>query len=338
MKRALIAVLMLAACAAGGSEHMRALEARPVAGFGPQGWEAIRVAASPTLLAPSEPSRESVGELRFRGGIVIASDNPRFGGLSGIYADQDGKVLAVTDQGDWFAAQLVLDEDGALTGVADGRIASMRDEAGRPLANKTEADAEDLARLPDGRFAVSFERIHRVRIYDLDGKGPGAPAEKDLALAGVAELTANDSLEAIATYGEDLLIGAEGMDKGRPPYWIAPLVSDALAAPAGRATLEQGYGLVALAALPGGDYLAMERFFAPLIGPRIILKRLKGPALAEGRWEAETIAELNPPVALDNFEGLAVVPMEGAVRLYIVSDDNFSRSQRTLLYAFDYTP
>jgi hypothetical protein len=37
----------------------------------------------------------------------------------------------------------------------------------------------------------------------------------------------------------------------------------------------------------------------------------------------------------DNFEGIAAKKAEGGVRLYIISDNNFSPSQRTLLMAFD---
>jgi hypothetical protein len=40
--------------------------------------------------------------------------------------------------------------------------------------------------------------------------------------------------------------------------------------------------------------------------------------------------------SIDNFEGLAVERRpDGAVRIYIVSDDNFSSSQRTLLMVFE---
>ena len=131
--------------------------------------------------------------MRYRGGVEIASDDPRFGGLSGIYVGADGRLLAVSDQGDWFAARLLLDAAGTLTGVVDGRIASMRGEDGRPLPDKEHADAEDVTRIPDGRFAVSFERTHTVRLYDLEKRGPSAPAEKELALAGVDALDANDS-------------------------------------------------------------------------------------------------------------------------------------------------
>ena len=49
--------------------------------------------------------------------------------------------------------------------------------------------------------------------------------------------------------------------------------------------------------------------------------------------------ELRGPLTVDNFEGLAAVPgKDGAVRFYLISDDNFSSSQRPLLVAFDWKP
>ncbi|HCK85173.1 MAG TPA: hypothetical protein DHW63_11855 [Hyphomonadaceae bacterium] len=39
---------------------------------------------------------------------------------------------------------------------------------------------------------------------------------------------------------------------------------------------------------------------------------------------------------MDNFEAIAAIAMpDGATRVYILSDDNFSHRQRTLLLAFD---
>ena len=47
--------------------------------------------------------------------------------------------------------------------------------------------------------------------------------------------------------------------------------------------------------------------------------------------------DLARPLTVDNFEGLAAVPApDGGVRFYLISDDNFSPSQRTLQLAFDW--
>jgi hypothetical protein len=48
------------------------------------------------------------------------------------------------------------------------------------------------------------------------------------------------------------------------------------------------------------------------------------------------LAQMNVLVTVDNFEGVAARQMpDGRVRLYVVSDDNFSGKQRTLLMIYD---
>ena len=48
---------------------------------------------------------------------------------------------------------------------------------------------------------------------------------------------------------------------------------------------------------------------------------------------------MTPPMSVDNYEGVTVVPKgNGGWRLYLLSDDNFSPTQRTLLLAFDWMP
>ena len=49
-----------------------------------------------------------------------------------------------------------------------------------------------------------------------------------------------------------------------------------------------------------------------------------------------TLAQMNVLVTIDNFEGVAARQMpDGRVRLYVISDDNFSGKQRTLLMIYD---
>ena len=46
--------------------------------------------------------------------------------------------------------------------------------------------------------------------------------------------------------------------------------------------------------------------------------------------------KLAPPLNVDNFEGIAVQKeATGTTRIYLVSDDNYSSRQRTLLYVFE---
>ena len=52
--------------------------------------------------------------------------------------------------------------------------------------------------------------------------------------------------------------------------------------------------------------------------------------------DGETIAELRPPLTMDNFEGIeARRGPRGETLVYLVSDDNFNAEQRTLLMMFE---
>ena len=65
--------------------------------------------------------------------------------------------------------------------------------------------------------------------------------------------------------------------------------------------------------------------------------RVVAPAAirAGGEMAGEELAEWSPPLTSDNFEGIAVRRNDsGETLIYIVSDDNFSPLQRTLLLMF----
>ena len=52
----------------------------------------------------------------------------------------------------------------------------------------------------------------------------------------------------------------------------------------------------------------------------------------------QDIAWLAAPLTIDNMEGLAIRKEEGRTFIYLVSDDNFSPLQRTLLLKFELLP
>jgi len=215
----------------------------------------------------------------------------------------------------------------------------MRGENGEPFASKDEGDAEGLVQLPDGRFAVSFEQTQTIRIYELNRDGPFGTAQPGPRLAETERLPPNSGLEALAAMADgSLLVGAEG-GGGPTPLWVASPGASEPAPIRIRYRPETGYSLTSLDRLPDGSFIALERFFAPIIGPRARITRFAAAALDSGGEivpEVEVLASLAAPLPVDNFEGVSAVRMpDGATRIYIVSDDNLSERQRTLLLAFD---
>ena len=173
----------------------------------PEQWRAVNVTATPVAFGA-----ETVGRLRFRGGLELHSPDTVFGGLSGLEVLDDGRLFAISDNGDWFEGQIQLDEGGALVGLSGVRTAFMRDESGELFPSKEEGDSEGLAQLPDGRFAVSFEQTQSIRLYDMNRDGPFGAATPGPRLAGTQRLPDNAGLEALAaTAGGELVVGAEGL-------------------------------------------------------------------------------------------------------------------------------
>ena len=105
---------------------------------------------------------------------------------------------------------------------------------------------------------------------------------------------------------------------------------------AGLPTPPPGYRLSSLTTGPKGELVILHHSYLPAIGSRIIVTVVADPLGAK-----RTVASvaMTQALSIDNFEGVAVVPRNGGGwRLYLLSDDNFSASQRTLLLAFDWTP
>jgi len=294
-------------------------------------WRAVAIEA--TAIDFGAPR---AGRLVYRGGVALSAADRAFGGVSGIEVLEGQRLVAVTDSGVWLQARLVLDDAGALIGIADARMADMRDEAGAPFPTKRAGDAEAITQIADGRFAVAFERTQSIRFYDLNRDGPFGAAEPGPVLAGArARLPANAGIEALAASGDVLIAGAEGCE-GPTQIWRAALGQSDAAPIATRFPLGDGYSLAGLDRLPDGGFVALERFYAPVIGGRVRLSWFPDGALDTPLIEPQLLAEWGPPLTVDNFESVSAVRApDGGTRIYVMSDDNHSRRQRTLLLAFD---
>lgn len=321
MSRAGLAGLLAAAALAGCAPPPASLPPAPV----PAG-PAIAIKAEAVPLDPADPARDRVGRFVYAGGLHLTSDQTsRLHGLSDLKFRPNGLLVSESDEGDLVEARVILDVGGRLSGLADARLSALAGEDGKPLQSKAEADAEGLALMPNGDMLVSFERHHRILLYPAAG---GAPRQVPMPAEAFPPNDGMEALAALPAVGPDAyVVGAE--DTGHtwacrvsascePGYTVAP--------PAGA-------GLVAAAPLPDGRIAWLLRGYDPLTGSRVTLtvRDAKGAELDR--------MVLARPLTVDNFEGLAAVPgADGRIRFYLISDDNFSPSQRTLLLAFDWAP
>lgn len=288
---------------------------------------------APADLVEGEPDRQT-GDLIFRGGVEIAPDKARIGGISGLEW-HEGQLYSVTDDGRWL---VMAPEDVGirLVDVSSVTIGDLHDDKGGTLGSKTRGDAEAITRTASGEWLVAFEQEHRIwRYSDLDGAATGT---EDGASALIAGADANGGTETLAAYDGGLIACGEWVDPARPNclrITAAGTQGFDLAAPAGIADV--GGVPTDATCKPDGTCYVLFRSYTPGYGNRAAIIALA----ADGT--AKTLGVLAPPMAIDNFEGLAVREAQGKTFLYLVSDDNFRNCevkpgagcQRTLLMKFE---
>ena len=294
--------------------------------------EPIELTAAPIALHPAQPEIQRVGKLVWLGGLHIASPDRRFGGYSGLEVIPGGRLAAVSDTGHWLVFRPMLDAQGRLAGVEQGEIEPLKDERAHPLSGKSNSDAESLRRDPvQGGFLVAFERRHRVLRYRTVG-GPGLPIA---APEGIKSQPDNGGIEAMAVWpdGRILLISEQARNPdGDHKAWLF----------AGNTWHAANYAVggeylpTDAVALPGSDLLVLERRFGLITPLSARLVRIPADRVKPGgRLYGEVVAEWGAPFSIDNMEGLAVARgPDDAVLLWLVSDDNKSPVQRTLLMLF----
>lgn len=329
--------LLLAACAAPGPDggwqaaHRAGEAAREQVRFAatllPAAWTPVEVASAPVPLnAPAIEAGES--PVLFRGAIELTSPFHRFHGLSDIKFVDETRFYAVNDEGLLLRGAVELAE-GRLIAVRDVAVRPLTDAEGRPLLAKFHADAEGLAIQPDGVLLVSFERDHRVWRYHPElGRMIGARVIPDFAF------TENDGMEGIAAWGGD---GFWAAGESGGLWRCSETACETLAEPPAVPLGDPDLRVVSLDAHPDGVSLfTLERAWDEAAGrTTIVVSRTTFHPQTRAPVD-EPLLSLTEPTTVDNFEGLAAVRRaDGGVRLYILSDDNFSGRQRTLLMAFD---
>ncbi len=299
--------------------------------------EPVALRAVPVPLNPEAPDQVWVGALAFLAGFDLRVADARFAGWSGLdLADGGTALLAVSDLGHWLSARLHHDRDGRLTGIDNAGLTPLRQPGGAASRSKRDNDAEALRRDRDGSWLVAFELRHRLLRYRPGPDGlPGTPLPV-AAPADFADQPANGGAEAIVVLpgGAVVLLSEEGRNAaGDGRGWLR----DSAGRWHGLAyRLTEPFRPVDAALLPGGDLLVLERRFTRVGGIGARLVRVRHDTIVPGAvLQGEEVANLAPPLSIDNFEALAVRPApSGGALVYLLSDDNASPWQRTLLLQF----
>lgn len=306
--------------------------------------EALAVRATPVKSFTMFSQLVTFGGLEWRGGLELASDDERFGGLSSLELSRDGtKLLAVSDRGYWLEADLLY-TDGHLSGLGTAAMAAILGPDGKPYKGKVRNDAEALAGWEpgkiDGKVIVGFESRTRAGQFDL-GKNGFKARFKDLKLRKeAAKGPPNKELESIGRFatgplaGSILAISELNLDSTgdiRAFVW------------GGKKTFDfsikqfEDYAITDLAILPDGDIITIERSFSSTSLPGMAVRRIRTEDIvADGAVSPILIFSGRMPFyRIDNMEGIAVSELNGETRITIVSDNNYRPEfQRTLLLQF----
>ena len=308
----------------------------------PEG-KAVELTGKPLQFDASDPKRERVGRLVWRGGLEIRSPDKQVGGLSGLLISEDGRRLwAVTDKARWLSAELSYDAAGNLVGIGEGRIGRLRGLDGKVLKKDRWRDAESLAELADGSVLVAFEREHRIRHYGADGKDLNGGALASLPTAwphpeGLRNARPNGGLEALEALADGGLLALTEHRANKSGGWFGYLWRDGAWSRLVYQT-EGDLKPTGAARLAGSDdLLVVERQFDVLGGVRTRLARLAADDIRPGRLlKGEELARWGLPLVVDNYEGIATRRgANGQILIYLLSDDNFNLLQRSLLVMFE---
>jgi hypothetical protein len=300
----------------------------------------IEIKATPIEnFEPRDPSRRRFGALEFRGGIELTSTYKEFGGISGLRVDSNGEqFIALSDRGRWLRGRIVYRGETPV-GIADAQMAPMLGPDGRRLDARgwydTEAIAED-----NGTLYVGIERVNKIVRFDFARYGLLARGQPVAAPPAIDKLPNNRGLECLAV-----------VPKGMPGAGTVIAIAERALDAAGnlKAFLIGGptpgefvvarsndFDVSDCAIAPGGDLLVLERRFSWTSGVAIRLRRLALSSLTPGVVaDGTALFEADLGYQIDNMEALGVhIAKGGATVLTMMSDDNFSLLQRTLLLQF----
>lgn len=305
----------------------------------------IHLTARPVSFARGASAKKIFGKLIYRGGYMITSPSPFWGGLSGLAVSKYGRrAIMVSDAGFW--ARVDFDYvNNRLKAPKAAHVGPLMALKGRPLKRARDRDAEAITLLRNDKFFstcfISFEDNHRVGRFQIGKTGITGPQSyvKMRSVTGV--LSGNAGLESLAVLHGGRLKGAlvalSQSRKDRQGNFIGWIYRS------GKITkirftpppLDR-YRITDAVSLENGDLVLLERrykFFKVNIRVRYVRQRellsgkpIKGHILMTANSSQHLV---------DNMEGIAAhTNKAGETILTLLSDDNFNSFQTTLLMQF----
>ena len=288
-----------------------------------------KIAMKPLTLDPANPGIRRVGDLIFLEAWELGSDNSDFGGISALTALPGNRFIGVSDAGTLIGFGLTRDDR------IDRPFIAPLPESHGPDKNFEDRDTEGIAfDTASGHFWVSYEAKHAIRRFSrsfsrMNGlvrpeQMQGWPSNKGAET--IVRLNDGRFVVIAETFEPDfhpaLLFSGDPVEKGtitsrfsyRPPT---------------------GYRVTDATMMPDGRLLVLNRSISFPNGFSAKLAVLEADEIKAGNTASgKVIASLSAPLLIDNMEGVAITRDGKETIIWLISDDNFSIWQRTLLMKF----
>ena len=290
-----------------------------------------RIELVPLALDESDRERTKVGALTFLKAWELRSDNSDFGGISALIVTDEKRFLAVSDAGTLIGFTL-----GRTNRMENSFIAALPGAFGENVDFR-DRDSEGMAYDPaSGHIWVSYEARHAVRRFSPSlGRIDGTKR-----LISTKGWKANGGVEAIARLRDGRFVlfsethqRADGTNSAYL-YSGDPIEAGSQATPFGYRAPD-GYRPTDATTLPDSRLLILNRRIGLPDGFSAKLAILDPADIeADKAIAPQIIATLASPLLVDNMEGLAITQEDGRIIVWMISDNNFTALQRTILMKF----
>lgn len=257
-----------------------------------------------------------------------------FGGYSALLALGSNKLRAFSDRGTRFTL-IEPDQPEELTkNITRGR--QMSRQLVDPEYSFYLWDIESATRDPKtGQYWLGFENVHAFQRYNVASE----PEEVRL-ITDEVDWTSNSGAEAMVRLSDGrFLIIPEGGKQGLL-YPDDPVTGVTAQSFVYRTPLP-GFGITDAAQLPDGRLLILSRnvtWGIPPFEARLAIAEIPPPG-APQVMSPRVVLDLTSLAPPENYEGLAIRERaDGMLDIWLISDDNLSAIQRTLLVKLRFDP
>lgn len=286
---------------------------------------------------PHKAFERASNKVKILGATELSSEEKEFGGLSGLIMRRDtSTIYTMTDRARLIKTTPIFDKNNVVTCMQDTIMRPLRGRSTRPLIGHY-GDSEGLsfANKNENKILVSFERAHRIVEYALEEKQLLPKHHyKEFELK---ELPYNDSYESVRRLENGDIIGFPENFSEEKNILQGYLVTKKKQRKKIYLKQKDTYVLTDINILSNGDFITLERAFSFFKGINIIMRHIPQKDLLSGKVaDGKIIFEISSGEGGDNMEGMSVIPTKGGDLLYVVSDDNFTSLQDTIIFSLFY--